>query len=109
PAEFAAMSLDEQLRHVMVDMLEDWDKIPEITETFRKFENSEQLEIAQDLLFQQWRLFCEVFGVTKPRFSQFGPHRLVQPEPEPVMEVDMPEVVTTLEGMANSSSATAFH
>ena len=109
PAEFAAMSLDEQLRRVMVDMLEDWDKIPEITETFRKFENSEQLEIAQDLLFQQWRLFCEVFGVTKPRFSQFGPHRLAQPEPEPVMEVDMPEVVTTLDGMANSSSATAFH
>jgi hypothetical protein len=84
--EFAAMSLEEQLRHVIVDQLEEWDKIPEITETFRKFGKSEELEIAQDLLFQQWRLFCEAFGVTKPRFSQFGPHRAEQPEP--VMEVD---------------------
>jgi hypothetical protein len=38
------------------------------------------------LLFQQWRLFGEAFGVTKPRYSKFGPHRL---EAEPQMEVDV--------------------
>jgi hypothetical protein len=104
--EFAAMSLEEQLRHVIVDMLEESDKIPEIVEAIRKPTSEGEFEIVSTLLFQQWRLFCEVFGVTKPRFSQFGPHRAEQPEP--VMEVDVPEVVTTLDGMANSSSATAF-
>jgi hypothetical protein len=105
-AEFAAMSLEEQLRHVIVDQLEEWDKIPEIVEAIRKPTIEREFEIVSTLLLQQWRLFCEVFGVTKPRFSQFGPHRPAQPEP--VMEVDVPEVVTTLDGMANSSSATAF-
>jgi hypothetical protein len=100
------MSLEEQLRHVIVDMLEESDKIPEIVEAIRKPTIEGEFEIVSTLLLQQWRLFCEVFGVTKPRFSQFGPHLPAQSEP--VMEVDVPEVVTTLDGMANSSSATAF-
>ncbi len=104
--KFAAMSLEEQLRHVIVDMLEESDKIPEIVEAIRKPTSEGEFEIVSTLLLQQWRLFCQALGVTKPRFSQFGPHLPAQPEP--VMEVDMPEVVTTLDGMANSSSATAF-
>jgi hypothetical protein len=85
-AEFAALPPDDQLKYVIVDKLEEWDKIPEIIETLIKLENPEELDIVSELLFQQWRLFCEAFGVTKPRFSQFGPHRAEQPEP--VMEVD---------------------
>jgi hypothetical protein len=85
-AEFAALPPDEQLRHVIVDMLEESDKIPEIVETLIKLKLPQELEIVSDLLLQQWRLFCEAFGVTKPHFSQFGPHRPAQPEP--VMEVD---------------------
>jgi hypothetical protein len=88
PAEFAAMSLDEQLRYVMVDSLEEWDKIPEVTQAFRQFAKSEQLDVASELLFQQWRLFGEALGVTKPRYSPFGPHKATGVEPEPVMEVD---------------------
>jgi ankyrin repeat protein len=105
-AEFVALPPDEQLRHVIVDKLEEWDKIPEMVDAFRKFYLPQELEIVSDLLFQQWRLFCEAFGVTKPRFSQFGPH--LPEQPEPVMEVDVPEVATALGVMTNSSSATAF-
>jgi hypothetical protein len=84
PPEFAAMSPSEQLRHVMVELLEDWDKIPELVETLLKCD-AQALDAVSDLLFQQWRLFGEAFGVTKPLYSKFGPHR---PEAEPVMEVD---------------------
>jgi len=44
----------------------------------------EEVEILSDFLLQQWRLFSEAFGVTKPRYSQFGPQRV---EAEPLMEV----------------------
>lgn len=82
PPEFAAMSPSERLRHVIVDMLEEWDKIPELVETFLKCD-SQCLDVVSELLFQQWRLLGEAFGVTKPRYSQFGPHR---PEVEPVVD-----------------------
>ena len=78
------MSPSEQLRYVMVELLEEWDKIPEIVETLLKCD-AKELEFTSDLLFQQWHLFGEAFGVFKPRYSQFGPHRL---EAEPVMKVD---------------------
>ena len=84
PTEFSAMSPSEQLRYVMVELLEDWDKIPELVETLLKCD-AQALDVVSDLLFQQWRLFGEAFGVTKPRYLQFGPHRL---EAESVMEVD---------------------
>jgi hypothetical protein len=77
------MSPSEQLRYVMVDLLEDWDKIPELVETLLKCD-AQELDFTSDLLFQQWRLFGEAFGVTKPRYSLFGPQRV---EAEPLMEV----------------------
>jgi hypothetical protein len=83
PREFAAMSPPEQLRYVMVELLEEWDKIPELIETLLKCD-AQELDFTSDLLFQQWRLFGDVFGVTKPRYSQFGPQRV---EAEPLMEV----------------------
>ena len=91
--EFAALPLEEQLRHVIVDTLEEWDKIPEIVETLLKCDAS-VLDFVSNLLFQQWRLFGEAFGVTKPRYSQFGPRPLSSSDSEsvlqdePVMEVD---------------------
>jgi hypothetical protein len=91
--EFAALPLEEQLRHVIVDTLEEWDKIPEIVETLLKCDDS-VLDFVSNLLFQQWRLFGEAFGVTKPRYSQFGPRPLGSSDSEsvlqgePVMEVD---------------------
>jgi hypothetical protein len=87
PPEFAAMTSSEQLRYVMVELLEEWDKIPEVVETLLKC-NAQELDFTSDLLFQQWRLFGEAFGVTKPRYSQFGPHRQEVVEVEPQMEVD---------------------
>lgn len=107
-AEFAALPLAEQFRHSIVDTLEEWDKIPEIVETFVKCESS-ALDVVSNLLLQQWRLFCEAFGVTKPRFSPFGPHQLGASQPEldvhvePVMEVDEAPVV------AASTRATASY
>jgi hypothetical protein len=87
------MSPSEQLRQVMVELLEDRDKIPELVETLLKCD-AHALDVVSDLLFQQWRLFGETFGVTKPRYSQFGPRRLGSSDSEsvlqgePVMEVD---------------------
>ncbi|MCE2832246.1 MAG: ankyrin repeat domain-containing protein [Oxalobacteraceae bacterium] len=83
PAEFSALTESEQLRHVIVDLLEEWDKIPELVETLLKCD-AQELDFTSDLLFQQWRLFGEAFGVTKPRYSLFGPQRV---EAEPLMEV----------------------
>ena len=87
PPEFAAMSPSEQLRYVMVELLEEWDKIPEIVETLLKCD-AKELEFTADLLFQQWHLFGEAFGVFKPRYSQFGPYRQEVVEIESQMEVD---------------------
>jgi hypothetical protein len=84
PAEFSALTESEQLRHVIVDLLEEWDKIPEIVEAILQGKTDEEVEILSDFLLQQWRLFSEAFGVTKPRYSQFGPQRV---EAEPLMEV----------------------
>jgi hypothetical protein len=71
----------------MVELLEAWDKIPELVEALLKCD-AQELEFTSDLLFQQWRLFGEVFGVTKTRYSQFGPYRQEAVEVEPQMEVD---------------------
>jgi hypothetical protein len=87
PPEFAAMSPPEQLRYVMVELLEEWDKIPEVVETLLKCD-AKELEFTSDLLFQQWRLFGQAFGVFKPCYSQFGPYRQEVVEIEPQMEVD---------------------
>lgn len=75
PAAFAAMPPAEQLRHVMIDLLEQWDKIPEIAEALRKGNSTKELDLLEDLLFQQWRLFGEAFGVMKPHYSPFAPRR----------------------------------
>ncbi len=85
PAEFSAQTESEQLRHVIEALLEEWDKIPEIAEAIRQGKTDDEVESLADLLFQQWRLFGEAFGVTKPRYSQFGPQRV---EAESLMEVD---------------------
>lgn len=74
PSVFATLSPSEQLRHLIVEILNDWDKIPEIVEAIRQTGSDRAMEVISDLLFQQWRLFSEAFGVTKPRYSQFGPH-----------------------------------
>lgn len=86
-AEFANLTQAEQLRHLMVSLLEEWDKIPEIVETFRN-SSADELEIVSDLLFQQWRLFGEAFGVTKERDVRIGPVRPQTVEAAPLMEVD---------------------
>lgn len=107
PAEFAALSEPEQLKHVIAGLLEEWDKIPEIVEALTKGKSTEELEILSDLLFQQWRLFCEAFGVIKPRYSQFGPHRPEGVEPEPGMEVDVPKSELPGSGGVNAPAAMA--
>jgi ankyrin repeat protein len=107
-AEFAAMSPVEQLRHVIVDRLEAWDKISEIVEAMRKCETDDELEIVAELLFQQWRLFGEVFGVARPRVWQFGPHNPLEREPESMMEVDVPLVAEMPIAVAESMSTVAL-
>jgi len=92
--EFSEKSLAEKLRIAMVDLLEVWDKVPEIVAAIVESSNNEKAHGVPDLLFQQWRLFGEAFGVTKPRYSQFGPRPLGSSDSEsvlqgePVMEVD---------------------
>jgi hypothetical protein len=88
PAAFAAMPPAEQLRHVMIDLLEQWDKIPEIVEALRKANSTDELDLLADLLFQQWRLFGEAFGVMKPHYSSFGPRRPEVTEAEPQGQAD---------------------
>lgn len=89
PPKFAALSPAEQLGHVMAQLLDEWDKIPEIVEALRNGSADKDVEFLDVLLFQQWRLFCEAFGVMKPRYSQFGPRRPEGLETEPGMEVDV--------------------
>lgn len=87
-AEFSALPPVEQLTHVMVGLLDEWDKLNEITEAMRKGSSDAEVEVLSDLLLQQWRLLGEAFGVTKPRHSQFGPRKPDSAEVEPMMEVD---------------------
>jgi ankyrin repeat protein len=97
PAEFAALSLSEQLRHVMVDMLEEWDKVQEIVGAILESGKDKDADDVPELLFQQWRLFCEAFGVIKPReFAPsvtFGPHKLEGADEQATMDVDVAPVV----------------
>ncbi len=73
PAQFAALSPGEQLGHVMAELLGEyeWDKIPEIAEALRMCGSTDELDLLGDLLFQQWRLFGEAFGVMKPHYTPF--------------------------------------
>lgn len=97
--QFSKLLPSQQLTHVVVDMLKDWDKVPEIMESVRQSNSDRDIEMLSDLLLQQWHLFGEAFGVTKPRYSQFGPRPLSSSQPEfeaeitPVMEVDEAPVV----------------
>ena len=84
--EFSEKSLAEKLRIAMVDILEVWDKVPEIVAAIVESSNNEKAHGVPDLLFQQWRLLCEAFGVTKPRYSHFGPRPLSTSESEPVIQ-----------------------
>ncbi|MFM7523774.1 MAG: hypothetical protein ACKO4M_06365, partial [Betaproteobacteria bacterium] len=83
---FSEKSLVEKLRVAMVDILEEWDKVPEIVAVIVESSNNEKAHGVPDLLFQQWRLLCEAFGVTKPRHSHFGPRPLSTSGSEPVMQ-----------------------
>ncbi len=73
PAQFGELSPTEQLKVIIIDVLEEWDKIPEIIAAFRECPSSQQMDISVDLLFQQWRMFNEAFGVTKERSFSIGP------------------------------------
>ncbi len=75
PAKFGELSPEEQLKVMIIDVLKEWDKIPEIVTAFRESQPGEEMDITIDLLFQQWRLFNEAFGVTKERPLGFGPVR----------------------------------
>ncbi|MFM2106950.1 MAG: hypothetical protein RLZZ513_18 [Pseudomonadota bacterium] len=98
-SQFSKLPPSQQLTHVVIDMLEDWDKVPEIMESVRQSNSDRDIEMLSDLLLQQWRLFGEAFGVTKPRYSPFGPQQRSSSQPEfeaeitPVMEVDEAPVV----------------
>ena len=89
PAEFSAKAPAEKLQHVIVYVLEEWDKIPELLETFTKCKSAEELEFVSDLLLRQWRMFSEALGVTKPRCSRFSPNRQEIVDIEPQMEVEV--------------------
>ncbi len=91
PPKFAALSPGEQLGHVMAQLLDEWDKVPEIVEALRKGKADKDVEFLQELLFQQWRLFGEAFGVRKPHYSPFNPRRPERAEAELQMEVDVEE------------------
>ena len=85
-SQFSKLPPSQQLTHVVIDMLEDWDKVPEIMESVRQSNSDRDIEMLSDLLLQQWRLFGEAFGVTKPRYSHFGPRPLSTSESEPVIQ-----------------------
>jgi hypothetical protein len=73
PSQFVALSPTEQLKFIIIDVLEEWDKIPEIIAAFTDCRSTEQMDITVDLLFQQWRMFNEALGVTKERSLSIGP------------------------------------
>jgi len=82
---------------VMVDMLEEWDKVQEIVGAILESSKDKDADDVPELLFQQWRLFCEAFGVIKPReFAPsvtFGPHKLEGADEQATMDVDVAPVV----------------
>jgi hypothetical protein len=92
-AEARRLSASEQFTQVMVALLEDWDPALEFDLAKAASTTQEQRELTSELLDQQWRLFSEAVGVTKPKASRFGPHRPAVPEPEPAMAVDGTEKI----------------
>ncbi len=88
PAAFAAMPPAERLGQVMIDLLDKEDKIPEIVEALRRADSTEVLDLLHDLLFQQWRLFSEAFGVIKPRYTQFDVREPELVDTQPQSNVD---------------------
>jgi len=73
PAQLGVLSPAEQLKLMIVNVLEEWDKVPEIIAAFREGQSAEEMDITTDLLFQQWRMFNEALGVTKERPLSIGP------------------------------------
>ena len=88
PPQFAALSPAEQLKLAIVDVLQEWDKIPEIVDAIREAGTAENMETVSDLLFQQWRLFGQALGVEKERPVTIGPKRREAVTPDEMTVAD---------------------
>lgn len=88
PEQFSSRSEGQQLKMIIAETLEEWDKVTEILDSLRASESADQMDIVADLLFQQWRMFNEALGVTKERALFIGPLKREKTEETETMTAD---------------------
>ncbi len=98
PPSFAELPPAARLTSVMTDTLKEWDKIDEMYAAFRQAKDEEQLGLLADLLFEQWRQFCAVFGVHEGAWVPSTPF-------EPSTPLEPSSAASTSSGSSSAASS----